>query len=165
MKSFAIFALLATGLVVGCASFQPIERPPFNESEYMSLAKQGTGMVRGQVFLLTRGGDVKYGAGSEVSLNPVTTYSKFWFEEGYSKNRHMALAEPDNRQDKYIITTQADGGGNFEFTAVPAGRYYLTSAVHWETPTGMFSSIHHGDIIAKEIEVKDGDTVRVMLTK
>jgi hypothetical protein len=32
----------------------------------------------------------------------------------------------------------ADGSGNFEFTGLPAGSYYLVSQISWGVPTGYF---------------------------
>lgn len=160
----AISAVAMTVALFGCATLPPmVQRPEFQESEYLELAKEGTGTVRGQVFLRTRGGDVKYGAGSEVTLNPVTSYSRFWYSEGHVKNQR--LSPPDSRQDKYIISTQADGNGNFEFNNVPPGKYFLVSNVTWEIPITAYTSSTQGGYIAQEIEVENGKDVRVMLTR
>ena len=157
-------ALFLAGLALtGCASFTPMDRPAFPVAEYESLAKSGTGIVTGQVFLRTMVGEVRYGAGSEVMLNPVTSYSRFWYENGYLAKR--AMGDADARQDAYIITTQADGSGNFRFDNVPAGDYYLTSSVFWQVPLGQFSSTQQGGWISEKISISDGEEVRKMLTK
>ena len=160
----AILILLACAAMTSCASFQPIERPAFDPAEYAQLeGRTGTGIVTGQVFLRTRIGEVRYGAGSEVMLNPVTSYSRFWYETGYQGSRN--LAPPDIRQDKYIITTQADGNGNFRFENVPPGDYYLTSDVIWQVPIGNYMSSQQGGYISEPITVENGKEVKKMLTR
>jgi hypothetical protein len=70
--------------VVGCASVAPlVPRLPFPSDEYAALATTGTGVVKGQVFMKTRGGDVKTAAGSEIHMDPVTTYSTQHHEVTY----------------------------------------------------------------------------------
>lgn len=142
----------------------PIERPAFPLAEYEALPKEGTGVVTGQVFLRTVGGEVRYGAGSDVWLNPVTSYSTHWFENDYSKPG-TRLMPPDTRQDAYIPETQADGHGNFRFENVPPGDYYLTSEVVWHVPLGRFSSTPQGGVISKRITVENDSETRVMLTR
>lgn len=161
MKSVVL--AVAAAFVTGCASMAPMERPPINLAEYEALPKEGTGVVTGQVFLRTMVGEVRYGAGSEVSLNPVTSYSTFWYENGHKPNRR--LAPPDTRQDAYIITTQADGHGNFRFENVPPGDYYLTSGVFWQVPLGAFSSTQSGGWVSERITVENDKETKQMLTR
>jgi hypothetical protein len=68
-------AILAASMSVGCETPQTekLPRMAFPVEEYEKLPTQGTGIVRGQAFLRTVGGDVKVGAGSKVALNPVTS--------------------------------------------------------------------------------------------
>lgn len=160
----ALTALVAALVMTGCATMAVTQRPDFNPAEYAGLAdRTGTGVVTGQVFLRTMVGEVRYGAGSEVILNPVTSYSRFWYEQGHLQNRR--LTPPDPRVDEYLITTQADGNGNFRFENVPAGEYYLTSSVFWQVPVGAFSSQQQGGWVSEPITVRDGAEVRQMLTR
>ncbi|KLJ02849.1 hypothetical protein [Luteimonas sp. FCS-9] len=162
MKMKIAAVVIATAALTACAS-APGVRPVFPEHEYAGLeARKGTAVVTGQVFLRTRIGEVRYGAGSEVALNPVTSYSTFWYENSYLVNRALSPADP--RLPKYIITTQADGSGNFRFENVPAGAYYLTSQVVWEIP-GPYVSSQQGGVISTRIEVPEGGEVRQMLTR
>jgi len=149
----------------GCAYQMPetVERIAFPTSEYDMLAKRGTGVVKGQAFLKTRGGDVKLAAGNEITLNPVTSYSDQWYQTAYLGNK--PLAEPDPRYDDYILTTIADGDGRFAFKNVPPGRYYLTTAIVWEVPSYGGSTSQTGARVCKVIEVVNDKTVNVILTK
>lgn len=157
-------ALLAAALIVGCAlpHQQVIERVPFPEAEYAVLPKQGTGAVTGQVFMKTVGGDVKFGAGSDVYMLPVTSYTTQWYVESYLGGK--ALQEPDPRAKQGQLVTQADGTGAFTFTDVPPGKYYLSSTVNWSVPTS-YGLAPQGGVVAKLVTVTDGKTAREMLTK
>lgn len=164
MKQWVLAALVATTMA-GCAHMGPptaAPRPPFPAEEYAALeGRTGTGVVTGQAFLRTRGGDVKVGAGSEVNLNPVTSYSEYWY---VSMTRGQALQEPDPRMHKYLFVTQADAEGKFRFENVPAGEYFLTGKVTWEAP-GRYYSSTQGGWISERITVRDGETVTQMLTR
>lgn len=150
--------------LVGCVSAPTLmPRPAFPEAEYAALPKVGTGKVTGQAFLRTRGGDVKYGAGSEVFLNPVTSYSNFWYEQQMQLGQ--PLSAPDPRLNEYVRTQQADGMGNFSFENVPPGDYYVSTKVTWEVPAGYYSSSIQGGWIAEKIKVTNDQATKVMLTR
>lgn len=151
---FALCALLAVSMI-GCVYPR---MATFVEAEYAPYAEPGTGSISGQAFLKTRGGDVKYGAGNEVYLNPVTTYSTEWYQETVLKNRRLKPADP--RTEKYHWITVADGQGHFTFENVPAGDYYVACAITWMVDA--FTTT--GDIVHARVTVKDGERIeRVIL--
>lgn len=163
MKSLSAMTCAAFAvLLTGCAAQTLVQRPPFPVAEYEKLVLDGTGTVSGQVFMKTVGGDVKYGAGSEVILFPVTSYSNFWYLHDYIEAK--PLTPSDVRQGEYIKTTQADGNGNFKFTNVGPGNYYVSSSVTWQVPT-QYGLSAQGGIVAKSTSVKADAESRVMLTK
>jgi len=110
----------------------------------------------------TVGGDVKYGAGSNVILNPITSYSEHWYHTMYEV--HAPLQPGDDRQLAYIKTTKADGSGNFQFTDVPPGRYFLTSEVRWQAPS-QWGLTNQGGQITDRITVTNDKTTKIMLTR
>ena len=132
---------------------------PFPVSEYKKLPTEGSSKVKGQVFMKTRGGDVKVGAGNEVMLNPVTSYSLQWYNASYKQGKPISQKDP--RYDKYIFSTIADAQGNFEFTGIPGGEYFLVGSVTWEAPTLGWQ----GGYIAKRIKISDGKVYRIILTR
>ena len=160
-------SLFLIAVVFGCASrvaVNPIDRIPFPEDEYRSLASTGTAIVKGQAFLKTRGGDVKTAAGNEVILNPVTTYSNQWYESYYLQG--LPMKEPDPRVWKYIRKTVADGDGRFTFKNVALGEYYVTTGVFWEAPVGYQGAlVRQGGAVSKRISVKDNEEIEVIVTR
>jgi hypothetical protein len=130
----------------------------FDPDEYRQFDLPGTGVIEGQAFLLTRGGDVKHGAGKEVTLRPKTMYST---EEQLMRfTVGMAIEKPDPRESKYIRKTKADAFGNFRFERLPAGEYYLSCPIFWET-LNRFT----GGMAVGEAAVSDGQVVKVNVTR
>lgn len=156
----AAFLALAVGLT-GCAQQQAVQYPPFPAQEYAKLKRTGTAAVTGQAFLRTKGGDVKVGAGSEILLIPATSYSRVFYN-AYKARQPLGPTDPAVKQ--YTLRTQADATGAFEFKAVPEGSYFLAGDVVWQAPT-QFGLARQGGMIVKEISVRDGDQLKVMLTE
>lgn len=158
---------LALALLVmsGCAQ-QPaksnISFGPFPKAEYEALAKTGTGSVTGQVFMKTRGGDVKVGAGNEVLLIPVTSHSRTLYQ-AYQMNAAPSNS-PDPRAKPYTLRMIAGVDGDFAFKNVPPGDYYLAGTVTWEAPGRNYAS-QQGGFIMMPVTVEDGQEKRIMLTR
>ena len=157
-------------LLTGCANMtEPVEikRISFPESEYLSLPQSGSGKISGQVFLKTTGGEVKYGAGSKVWLNPKTSYSDQWYSIQQQNNFNIygygikKLNNPNIRISDFVKETQADGFGYFNFDNVPPGLYYLSSGVIWQPIKGA----PQGGLIVKIIKVVDDKEIEIMLTR
>lgn len=166
MRAWILGAVVA--LLAGCVA-PPVERGPyerrqeFSVEEHAPYAKEGSASIDGQVFLRTIGGDVKVGAGSQVSLLPTTKY--FW-ENMQAHMQGRAISNGDQRALQFMRTARADGEGRFEFESVPAGRYYLMSSVYWQAPTGYrYSLERHGSRIIDIVEVEEGENLSVSLTK
>lgn len=170
MKNLFVFIVC---VISGCASIQEeiVDRVEFPTNEYQQLQTEGTATVEGQVFLRTNGGDVKYGAGSPVWLNPKTSYSDQWVKIQTDNNYRTygyglkVLRKPTTAQEsilkKHIITTQADGFGNFKLENVPSGEYYLVSGVTWQVN----GSAPQGGYVIKLISIQKESKIKVMLTR
>ncbi|HFF2270526.1 TPA: hypothetical protein ACGBIC_006409, partial [Pseudomonas aeruginosa] len=61
-------------------------------------------------------------------------------------------------------TTVADGNGNFTFTDIPPGDYFLSSTVTWQAPS-KYGLIPQGGVVAKVVSIADGVKLREMLTR
>lgn len=162
------FTVLVSILLSGCitppAAKTPIVRISFPENEYAQLKHEGTAIIRGQAFLKTRGGNIKYAAGEIVTLNPVTTYSQQWFVESVINSNILAPYDP--RLNNYIRVKIADASGNFKFTNVPAGEYYLNTKVTWEIVSGYKGNLEQqGLTLVTKVKVNEAQEIEVILTR
>ena len=162
-----LFSVIVSAYLSGCVTMPPpryiVQRIKFPEVEYTALKNSGNSKVFGQVFAKTRGGDVKIGAGNEVYLTPITSYSNQWYKESYLQGNQMT--EGDIRQQQYIRKTISDGNGKFTFNNIPEGEYFVISHVTWEVPTTSYVKRNQGGLIAQIIKVNNNDVVEVMLVR
>ncbi|MCA1766353.1 MAG: hypothetical protein LC633_08945 [Desulfobulbaceae bacterium] len=155
-----LFAVLLAFLVAGCAA----QRMPFPEREYADLELRGDKTVKGTVFLVDQFEERQVGDGSEVTLEPLTSYSEQWYEVSYRQGK--TIEEPDPRYSRYVMRTEADEEGNFSFEKVGAGEYLLTAPVYWTAVTCSAAKVDTKVMIGKKITVAENDSVvEVPLTK
>jgi len=138
-----------------------VQRIPFPEAEYKSLAKTGSATVTGHIYLTTAGGSKVYGKQTRLYLNPVTSYSTQWYKKSYLGGAKMSKVDP--RLFNYLKFTTSDSSGKFEFLNVPSGSYYLIGVVKCGSACGYATpkSIR----ITKKISVFGSDSVNVDLSK
>ena len=154
---------VAIVLTSGCALNTPAPAPrqaQFIEGEYAPYANRGSSSIAGQVFLRTRGGEVRYGAGSDVYVNPVTSYSTEWWSRAVVGGRQLQAADP--RTGPYQHTARADGEGRFLITGLSAGEYYVVSSVYWEVPN-RYGLERTGGNVGRRIRLGDGVRVDLVL--
>ena len=160
-----ILTCIITVLLTACAHQKSAHQMAvvFNEQDFAPYTQLGLSSIAGQVFLKTRGGEVRYGASEEVTLIPVTPYSS---ELWQASLRGEIISNLDPRYKKYTKTAVADGSGNFEFTDLPAGDYYVESSVYWEIPTGnSYQPMERtGGVVKAITKVAEGQQVKIMLT-
>lgn len=104
-----------------------LKRNPFPVSEYYALPRTGKGTIEGTIYLTDGYGSQTIGTNTRLYLNPVTSYSKQWYEEGYLGGQKMESA--DNRLYNYLQFTSSNSNGRFAFYGVPNGSYYLIGMV------------------------------------
>lgn len=159
--SSVLFILLAAFVTVSCSTPQALQAQ-FNEIEFAPYREEGSGTVTGQAFLKTRGGEVRFGAGNEVVMVPVTSYTTEIFQRSVLGSQQ--IQRPDPRYFAYRRTTTADGNGTFEIRNVPAGEYYLSCVIAWEVP-GPYGLQPAGGIAYGRVKVGAGETVKVIITR
>ena len=137
-----------------------------DESKWVPFDAVGSGIIEGQAFLRTRGGEVRTAAGSEVILIPsVGCVLDWWAKAGKVwSNRNFLPNDPSFRAR--IRRTIADGDGRFRFDGLPAGPYIVRSQVTWEVPGlyGAGSTEIQGGIVGDEFQVEAGKATTAVLT-
>jgi len=138
-----------------------IRRIPFPNSEYTALSRKGKGTVKGAIYILDDSGKRIYGKKTRLYLNPVTSYSKQWYDQSYIGGYKMGKS--DKRLFNYLKFTSSNSSGKFAFFGVPNGSYYLIGTVKCGSQCG-YESVK--DIrIAKEVRISGTDIVTVDLSR
>ncbi|NOZ91312.1 MAG: carboxypeptidase regulatory-like domain-containing protein [Epsilonproteobacteria bacterium] len=107
---------------------QTIERMPFPADEYRHLPKIGRNTIHGKVYLENSINDEKIiGKNLKLYLNPVTSYSRQWYQDSYLGGYKLSPA--DKRLFNYLKFTNSDNNGGFSFFGVPKGEYYLIGRI------------------------------------
>lgn len=159
-KAPLIVAIAGLVLFAGCAHQRNHRRhAEFIPAEYEPYRGTGSGVVEGQAFLVSMNGEVKYGAGRTVVLNPVTTYSEEWFLYGVRGN--YKLSEGDPRAGQFARTAVADAEGNFRFEGLPPGEYYVACEINWYIDQYSTS----GGWAYSQVTVQNGKTIRAVVTR
>lgn len=156
IRSIICIVALAS-LVAGCATNITT---PFDESAFQPYAGKGASTITGQAFEKTNGGDVKFGAGTEVSLIPVTTYTTEMIQT-WRRNSVFGPPQTNPQLQKYIRQVVADGNGNFEFQNVPTGNYYVVCPIFWKVPG---EPLPTGAVASTQTHVDAGQTIKVVVT-
>lgn len=157
--------LLGLALVyAGCSARKPAREsaPPFVKMhtkfdylEHEPYAKPGENGISGQAFLRQQEDSVVTCAGSRVLLVPATSYFRemFW---------HMIIAgsEPEPPETPYpslksmIRRTQCDAQGNFSFSEIPDGTWFILTQVN----------ARDGGVLITEVTLSNGRIIQVLLT-
>jgi hypothetical protein len=131
----------------------------FDAKLHESYAAEGTASVKGQAFLKTRGGNVKYGAGEEVLLIPKTPYF-----EAFVRSSLLGFKRTlDDQAGKVLRTKTSNGQGEFMFEKLPAGEYIVMTQVYWEVPSGEGGMRTTGGIVLGTVTISDGEAAEVVL--
>ncbi len=77
---------------------------------------------------------------------------------------HYSSIETDARYDSYIKKITADAIGNFEFSDIPAGEYYIECSIFWEV-ADQYGMIQTGARARKQVKVANGEKLKVILTE
>jgi hypothetical protein len=158
--------IILTVLLTGCARRQvaPVVWPTYSQAEYDALPTTGDGVVKGQIFMKTKGGDVKKGAGEVIVLRPATNYAA----RVRALSSQNGLGYVDYLASARDLSVVSDGEGRFEFKNVPPGEYFAAGKVAWSVfYPGTFAPIEskQGGNIVMKVSVVNGQVSEVMLTR
>jgi hypothetical protein len=146
----------------------------FDANEFEKYSSKGSSSIKGQAFMKTAGGEVRYGAGETVYLVPLTSYTtelKPYIQKEQALNVYgretsgtveKNLDGVDVRWRKYLKTTTADGSGNFEFSGLSEGEYYIQCPVFWEIPERVMNR-NTGAVVSISTKLSKGEIVKVIL--
>lgn len=167
---FAKLAILASGLWLAACAPQPQIinlSSTFDPAEVKFILTDGDATITGQAFLRQSGGGVVTCAGSTVYLTPRTKYAEERSQHIYGSTLGglfrgvLPKFVPDSSEYHELIrTTQCDAQGDFEFSNVPAGKYYVGTWVQW-----VIANVQQGGAISKPVDVAPGQKVSVLLTQ
>lgn len=105
-----------------------IERMAFPVSEYNRIRKIGRSTVSGSIYVENSDSSEKImGKKVKLYLNPVTSYSRQWYQQSYLGGYKMSKS--DKRLYNYLKYTVSNTNGKFNFFGVASGRYYLVGTV------------------------------------
>ena len=132
-----------------------MQRMDFPTDEYSHLKKIGKNTISGNIYLQSSITDQKVvGEKIKLYLNPVTSYSRQWYNQSYLGGYKMSPV--DKRIYNYLKYTSSNKNGKFNFFGVPQGDYYLIGKVSCAEQCG-FSSKKTIRLV-KEISVGSGVT-------
>jgi len=168
MKISHFFAYSSLLLVLASCANTVELTTRFDASQAAYILEQGTGTIKGQAFLKTRGGDLKTAAGNMATLVPVTAYSTERFRAIYGDSKVTKLnanfKDTDPRYKDFIRQVSVDIEGRFTFTNVAAGNYYVTTSVIWEAPGYGGYLAQQGGALYNNVSVEKGKTVEIILS-
>lgn len=175
MQTRVIAAVLAASLA-GCATMQPQTvtlTTAFDPAEVGWALQPGTASVTGQAFFQTKGGQPRTCAGQAVVLVPDSPHTRERIRAFYGsvESGYSPATVPDPRfvpdeaeaMRRYVRGAQCDAQGNFEFTGLPAGRYYVVSGIRWALPGHYLVS--EGGRLMQAIDLTEGESRRVILSR
>lgn len=174
MHRLIFVGFLCLGLA-GCASVQPQPTlmrlsSTFDAESVAWFNSAGTGIIEGQAFFQTRGGQPRTCAGLEVGLQPRSEYGdeRLTVLYGGTSSGHLPAAmtqvqfTPDSlAYQQARKTTTCDAQGNFRLSGLPSGNYFLVTGIVWEVP-GRYGL--EGGSLMQSVSISEGESKRVILT-
>jgi hypothetical protein len=148
----------------GCSARQPVRefsprlvtmQTKFDYLEHEPYAKPGENGIRGHAFLGQHGGSVVTCAGNRVLLLPATSYFRemFWHMI-VTRSEPEPLSKPYPRLKNMIRRTQCDVDGNFFFSEIADGTWFILTQVN----------ARDGGILVAELNLSNRSTMQVLLT-
>lgn len=168
MKLWCRGLVVASLLLVlpGCFPLEPAATPPrsmayaqCSEEAFTPYRASGSGTLRGQAFLRTRGGEVRYASGEPVILIPAVDCAVTWWQSTGLNWQGRVNFPTAGAFVSSIKNATADAQGNFVFSSLAPGRYYVRTQVTWYVGNSM-----QGGLVGAEVEVTDGGETQTILT-
>jgi hypothetical protein len=141
-----------------------------SEAEYAPfLAETGNASLTGRASITADDGTEHPSAGQPVTLDPATSSARRWYERFGMVCRTFDLsASPDDLFRRTRRKTVTDADGNFTFTGLPPGTYFVRTRVLWDAPTpnDLFRTIaQQYAFVSSAVTLKEGEQTAMALTK
>jgi hypothetical protein len=162
MRRHWIAALGVSLLLTGCAAVrQPVQmQNRFDYDLHKPYTESGPNTIKGQGFLRQKGGGVVTCAGSQVIAMPDTLFFREFislYKAGKKPQIPGGFVDPSYRS--IIKQAQCDAQGNFTFSAVPNGNWFVMTEVKWAV-----GYAPQGGALMREVNVADGVVAQVLLS-
>lgn len=105
---------------------------PFNEAAFAPYSHSGSASVSGTAFTILRDkSQITANQNAVLRIMPANEYTDEITAKRYDRDRKLEPADP--RFLRYVRKIHPDENGNFAFHNLPAGNYYVSCHLKWET--------------------------------
>ena len=162
LRALGFLAAVLIGLLFSSCAEAP-RRVVFSESEFARYRGSGTGAVTGRAFMVLRDKTIRVADKTAIDLEPATQYTTETKDRKWIGGEK--LQPPDSRLLSHIQEVVSDDNGNFKFTGVVPGDYYVVFHALWREEHNSAESdqpwTDHLQWIFTRISVRSGSTVNV----
>ncbi len=125
--------------------------------EFYNLPKIGNSTIFGKIAIRLQDGRFINGSFSNVYVLPQTSYFKKWFKQNYYSNDFAGTI--DSKVYDFIKFTKSNQKGDFSFSNIPQGKYYIMGTMSCGAECGF--DANKSIRMANEIIVdKDGSVLK-----
>lgn len=161
-----LLSIVSAVALTACVGTEVTTTVPFDPNEVAFINQSGSNTINGEAFLRQRGGGVVTCAGSEVELLPAGGYARqrmsqiYGSEQGgyvYSGN----ILTGDEADPQYLLMTRkttCDSQGNFRFSGVANGDYFVLACVEWQVQA--YTS--EGGCMMRKVSARGGSQELIM---
>ena len=168
VRSLVLGLIFAASAVAG----EPVKLDSkFNIDEVSFVKTPGSSTVAGKAFLKLADGTLKGCAGFNIELLPVGAYSLERITKTYGNDRQGQILLEQNppkftpdvpEYHDLLIKGACDPRGEFVFSAVPAGDYFVIAFIIWDDVSGPAPRKTGGGVM-KRVHVPSETRVEVLL--
>lgn len=158
-KVFGTGAARATAIAYDCSL--AVGRGA-SASDYAPYQVAGTAQIVGQAAVTTRAGDTKLGAGSIVTVDPLTPFAQQWYLLAGTDADRFDEAPPSDLFRRARRKATADFQGRFHVDSLPAGLYLVRSTVQWQAGV---PPVTMGGVVSDTVRVGAGERKTVVLSR
>jgi hypothetical protein len=136
----------------------------FNSDEVSWFNNAGKGTIKGIAKFKSKTGEVHYGKEFRIELMPFSLYTQERLNHLYpnKKSGYIFIQDgvpkftPDPEGYHATKKTMCNAKGEFEFTGLPAGEYYVIAFMIWDVPSNNGNAIKDGGGIMQRITLDNG---------